>query len=51
MIPDEVMTDCRERSQETMRKGKPVDWISATVIIAIWILFAAILIGFMLDYF
>ena len=46
MIPEEVMTECRERSQEIMRKGKPVNWISAIVIIAIWILFAAIVIGF-----
>ena len=46
MIPKEVMTDCRERSQETMRQGKPVNRIAASVIIAIWVLFAAIAVGF-----
>ena len=46
MIPDEVMAECREQSQEIMRKGKPVNWIAAIVIIAIWILFAAIVIDF-----
>jgi uncharacterized membrane protein YkvA (DUF1232 family) len=51
MIPEEVMTECREHSQEIMRKGKPVNWISAIVIIGIWILFAAIVIDFMLNYF
>ena len=51
MIPEEVMTECREHSQEIMLKGKPVNWISAIVIIGIWILFAAIVIGFMLNYF
>jgi uncharacterized membrane protein YkvA (DUF1232 family) len=50
MIPKEVMTDCRERSQEIMRQGKPVNRIAAIVIIAIWILFAAIAVGFMLNY-
>jgi hypothetical protein len=46
MIPDEVMTECREQSQEIMRKSKPVNWIAAIAIIAIWILFSAIVIGF-----
>jgi uncharacterized membrane protein YkvA (DUF1232 family) len=50
MIPKEVMTDCRERSQEIMRQGKPVNRIAAIVIISIWILFAAIAVGFMLNY-
>jgi len=50
MIPKEVMAECRERSQEIMRQGKPVNRIAAIIIIAIWILFAAIAIGFMLNY-
>jgi hypothetical protein len=50
MIPKELMVECRERSQGIMRKGKPVNRIAATVIIAIWILFAAIAVGFMLKY-
>ena len=50
MIPKEVMIECRERSQEIMRQGKPVNRIAAIVIITIWILFAAIAVGLMLNY-
>ena len=50
MIPKEVMAECRERSQEIMRQGKPINRIAAIVIIAIWILFAAIAVGFILNY-
>ena len=51
MIPEEVMSECRQRSQEIMRQGKPVNRIAAVVIIAIWILLAAMAVGFMLNYF
>lgn len=47
MVPKEVMTECRKHSQEIMRQGKPVNRIAAIVIIAIWILFVAIAVGFM----
>ena len=50
MIPKEVMAECRELSQEIMRQGKPVNRVAAAVIIAIWILFAAIAVGFMQHY-
>ena len=50
MIPEEVMTECRERSQEIMLQGKPVNRIAAIVIIAIWIIFAAIAIDLILNY-
>ena len=50
MIPKEVMTECRERSQEIMLQGKPVNRIAAIVIIAIWIIFAAIAIDLILNY-
>ena len=50
MIPKEVMAECRERSQEIMRQGRPVNRIAATVIIAIWVLFASIAVGIILNY-
>ena len=50
MIPEEVMSECRQRSQEIMRQGKPVNRIAAVVIIAIWILLAAMAVGFMLNF-
>ena len=50
MIPKEVMAECRERSQEIMRQKKPVNRTAAGVIIAIWVIFAAIAVYFLLDY-
>jgi len=50
MIPEEVMSECRERSEEIMREGKPVNRIAAIIIIAIWISLVAIAVGFTLNY-
>ena len=50
MIPKEVMTECRKHSQEIMRQSKPVNRIAAIIIIATWISFAAIAVGFMQHY-
>ena len=49
MIPEEVLTECRERSQELIRQKRPVNRIAAGVIIAIWVIFAAITVYFMFD--
>ena len=42
MIPDEVLADCRRESREVMREGKPVNYVSAIVVITVWLLFAAL---------
>lgn len=42
MIPPEVMTECRERANETLRDGRPVGWVAVGVIIGIWALLAAL---------
>lgn len=44
MIPPEVMADCREQAQEVMRQSKPVNWVAAVVIVAIWLSLAALVI-------
>lgn len=44
MIPPEVMAECREKAQEIVRQGKPVNRVAAVVIIAIWLLLAALVI-------
>ncbi|UCE54292.1 MAG: DUF1232 domain-containing protein [Desulfobacterales bacterium] len=49
MIPKEVLEECRERAQERMRQDKPVNRAAAIVIIAIWIICAAIAVVFMLK--
>ncbi len=41
MIPAPVMADCREKAQEIMRQGKPVNRVAAAVIIGIWLVLAA----------
>ena len=38
MIPPLVLNECREWAQEEMKRGKPVNWAAAAVIISIWVL-------------
>ena len=38
MIPLAVMEDCRRRAQEVIDQGKPINWIAAGAIIAVWLL-------------
>jgi uncharacterized membrane protein YkvA (DUF1232 family) len=45
MIPAQVMADCRARSLAVMAKGKPTSRFAAGVIIAIWLLLAALTIA------
>ena len=42
MIPPPVMADCRQRAAETLREGRPTNWLAAGVIIAIWVVLAAL---------
>ena len=44
MIPADVMTECHARSQAVMAEGKPVNWVAAGIIIAIWLMAAAALV-------
>jgi uncharacterized membrane protein YkvA (DUF1232 family) len=51
MIPPEVMIESREKAQEVIRQGKPVNRAAAVVIVMIWLLLAALVIAFMLRLF
>ena len=42
MIPGEVMADCREKAEAVMLQGKPTNWVAAGIIIAVWLLLAAL---------
>lgn len=42
MVPPTVMDECREQAREVMAQGKPVNWVAAGVIIAIWIILAVL---------
>ena len=41
MIPPTVMAECREKAQDVMRQGKPINKIAAAIIILIWLALAA----------
>jgi uncharacterized membrane protein YkvA (DUF1232 family) len=45
MIPPEVMAECREKARAAMSEGKPTNWAAAAVIIATWLLLAALAIA------
>ena len=44
MIPSPVMTECREKARAAMAQGQPTNWTAAAVIVAIWLLLAALAI-------
>jgi len=46
MIPENVMSESREKAQEIIRQGKPVNRIAAIVIVLIWLSLAALAIAF-----
>ena len=46
MIPAEVMAECRAKAQANMSVGRPVNRWAAGVIIAIWLMLAALGVGF-----
>ncbi len=47
MIPPVVMEECRGKARKGMAQGKPVNWLAAGVIIAVWVVLA-VLIGLVL---
>lgn len=42
MIPAEVMIDARTKAEEVLRAGKPINWVGAVIIGAIWIVLAVL---------
>lgn len=42
MIPPNVMAESRIRAEEVIRQGKPVNKVAAALIIAVWLLLAAL---------
>ena len=42
LIPPQILADCRAQAQEAMEQDRPRNWVSAAVIVAIWLLLAAI---------
>ena len=52
MIPEDVLAECREKAQEVIREGKPVNRAAATasaaVIVALWLLLAGLAVVWLL---
>lgn len=44
MIPPQVMAECRVKAQ--MLAGRPTNWAAASAILAIWLLLAAVALGY-----
>ncbi|TVY11787.1 YkvA family protein [Paenibacillus cremeus] len=44
MIPEPVLADCRWKAEELRKNGKPKNWITGAIFIAIWIV-AAVWLG------
>lgn len=42
LIPREVMADSRAKAAEVMASGKPVSWVGAVIIGAVWIVLATL---------
>ena len=42
MIPPPVMAECREQARAALAEGRPTSWVAAGIIIAIWLLLAAL---------
>jgi uncharacterized membrane protein YkvA (DUF1232 family) len=42
MIPEEVLAECRQKSWEATREGKPVKRAAAVVVVAVWLLLAVL---------
>ncbi len=51
MIPSDVLAECREKSRELMNQDKPVNRTAALIIIAIWLLLAALVVSFLVRFF
>ena len=45
MIPAQVMTEARQKAEEALRQGKPSSRVGAILIIAIWLIMLAVVIG------
>ena len=46
LIPQSVLTECREKAQMTMSENRPTNQVVSSIIIAIWIFLAALAVYF-----
>ena len=48
LIPQPVLAECRAQARAAMARGKQPNWIAAGVIIAVWLIVAALAVAFVL---
>ena len=51
MIPENVLLESREKAQELIRQGKPVNRLAALIIVIVWLLLASLALLFVLRVF
>ena len=51
LVPDSVLADCRAKTQETFKNGKPVSRVAGVVIVVIWLALAALCIVWVYEAF
>lgn len=44
LIPENVLNECREQTDEIFKDGKPKNWIAGGIIVLIWILIISLII-------
>lgn len=49
MVPPQVMIDAHKQVDELSHQGKPVSRIGAIIIITVWVIIAALIIGFIVK--
>lgn len=45
IIPAPVVADCRARAQQAAHDARPANWLAAVIVLAIWLLLAALALG------
>ena len=48
LIPAAVLAECRQKALTAMGQGEPTNWVAASVIIAVWLLLAGLLVMFVI---
>jgi uncharacterized membrane protein YkvA (DUF1232 family) len=47
MIPQDVLDRCRDRARVDLEQDKPINWLAAAVVVALWLLVATLLVVFL----
>jgi uncharacterized membrane protein YkvA (DUF1232 family) len=45
LIPPDVLAECREKARNSANQRKPVNWVAAGAIIAVWLLLALLAVA------